>query len=342
AGKLNAISGAAWVPNLRADPQDYLVIPAQPWLDGFAIDQGVVRQFVAERLGEGYSVEEQLTGKADFGGLQLLAYPMRGHRYEDLVLKVFNAARRRELQRDLHDVHDRTNHTHHSVEKASTALREADSYLARVNDALSKTELLRAVEERARLETLAHEIREQQVQVETLSLRLVEDLDIRKRRELRDELEGPSFFRRLGSPPAARPAMNVWSSMGMAAGGRMRQEVYADPYGIDSWDQSVSSRCFVTLLSAAVWNATTGEKAPTTPPSAKNYADAKLPWFEYYDPYKGKLVGSKALALAKSWASIKRARGKLVASETVALANPIQLGPAKRQDNVVREPKAWK
>jgi hypothetical protein len=77
AGKINAITGKPWTADLCDDPQDYLVVPEQPWLDGFCIAKGIIRQFVAERLGAGYSVEEQLTGKAEFGGLQIIAYPMR-------------------------------------------------------------------------------------------------------------------------------------------------------------------------------------------------------------------------------------------------------------------------
>ena len=33
-------------------------------------------------LGQGYTAEEQLTGKAEHGGLQLVAYPMKASRYE--------------------------------------------------------------------------------------------------------------------------------------------------------------------------------------------------------------------------------------------------------------------
>lgn len=34
AGKINAVAGEAWCDELGADPQDYVVIPEQPWLDG--------------------------------------------------------------------------------------------------------------------------------------------------------------------------------------------------------------------------------------------------------------------------------------------------------------------
>ena len=55
--------------------QDYLVLPDQPWLDGIADSEGIVRQFVAMPMGEGYSVEAQITGQETCGGLQFEITP---------------------------------------------------------------------------------------------------------------------------------------------------------------------------------------------------------------------------------------------------------------------------
>ena len=65
AGKINAVSGAAWTAELPSEPQDDVVVPGQPWLDGFSVGAGLIRQFAAMPLGAGDSVEEQLTGQAD-------------------------------------------------------------------------------------------------------------------------------------------------------------------------------------------------------------------------------------------------------------------------------------
>ena len=56
-GKINALTGKAWDEALHAAPQDYLVCPHQPWLDGINSGAGVIRQFVAMPLGAGYTVE---------------------------------------------------------------------------------------------------------------------------------------------------------------------------------------------------------------------------------------------------------------------------------------------
>ena len=47
---------------LHRRPQDYLVTSNQPWLDGFVVEKGVIRQFVTMPLGAGYTVEEQPIG----------------------------------------------------------------------------------------------------------------------------------------------------------------------------------------------------------------------------------------------------------------------------------------
>lgn len=82
AGKASAVTGGPWRPGLHRSPQDYVVTPGQPWLDGFVVAQGVIRQFVALPLGAGYTAEEQITGKGEHGGLQILAYPMKREAFE--------------------------------------------------------------------------------------------------------------------------------------------------------------------------------------------------------------------------------------------------------------------
>jgi hypothetical protein len=81
AGRINAVTGDPWSDALRRRPQDYLSIPTQPWLDGFSVAKGIIRQFVAMPLGDGYTVEEQLSGAAEFGGVQLLVHPLKAEAY---------------------------------------------------------------------------------------------------------------------------------------------------------------------------------------------------------------------------------------------------------------------
>src|SRR5215467_14475382 len=62
AGSINAVTGDPFDEVLRASPQDYLVSPPQPWLDGINTTSAAVRQFVAVPIGSGQTIEGQLTG----------------------------------------------------------------------------------------------------------------------------------------------------------------------------------------------------------------------------------------------------------------------------------------
>jgi len=207
-GKINAISGESWCKGLRrqedkprtwqnpdyAQDQDYLVIPEQPWLDGYCVERGVIRQFVAQPVGQGYTVEEQLKGTQD-GGIQIEVFPLKAARWETIL----------------------------------------------------------------------------------------------KKRAMRQKEAGPP------------PTLYCYASpkMGLAAGGRMKQEIYRDPYRAEDWDLSHSSRCWVHLINATTWESITGYPPPHEPASAKSYAQAGLPWFDYYSETPG-ISGSKKFDGAKT------------------------------------------
>ncbi|GAA3782362.1 hypothetical protein [Streptomyces chiangmaiensis] len=76
-GKVCAISGKDWSSRLRRRPQNYVVLPRQPWLDGINSGKGTVRQFVAVPLGLGATVEGQVTGEETWGGIQLQTFPLK-------------------------------------------------------------------------------------------------------------------------------------------------------------------------------------------------------------------------------------------------------------------------
>ena len=202
AGKVNAVTGEAWQEELSGEPQDYLVVPGQPWLDGFCVQKGLIRQFVAMPLGEGYTVEEQLTGEAEHGGLQIAVYPMKTSIYEERL--------------------------------------------------------------RQRLERL-------------------KDSEISPR----------------GSP-----------DMGLAPGGLMRQEIYEDEHGIDAWDASTGSRCFAHIVNSVQLLHLTGCQPPSKPPTAQDYTNARLPWYDYYGGDLKALEGAKKLVELDSVASVKLKKGE--------------------------------
>jgi hypothetical protein len=191
-GNINAVSGEPWDLQLRDQPQDYMVCPDQPWLDGINVDKGVIRQFVATLLGEGYTVEGQLTGSEEFGGIQIAVF--------DPKLGLF-----------------------------------PDEPPPRSS---SKIDVLSA-------------------------------------------------------PPIAR-------EMGLSVGGKMKQKIYPDPYGIDVWDKDSCVSIFVYIISCDLYQLITQRYPPSTPIDAKTYTDHGFPWFALYDEAKGDVLAPQALQTIKS------------------------------------------
>jgi hypothetical protein len=210
AGKVSALTGEEWQDGLQA--KDYCVIPNQPWLDGYVVEEGVVRQFVAAPLGSGFSAEEQITGKAQHGGIQIEVYPMKREVFDRRFPKRPNVLRGM------------------SLEPASASYSTMD---------FMEFECARGIE--------------------------------------------------------------LNSDMGLAAGGKMKQQVFEDPYDADDWDLTQRSRCFVHLANSLVWRAITKHEPPTAPHTSADYSRHGLPWYDYYtDDWKslqgtGKLAGLKGV-----------------------------------------------
>ncbi|HEY1381611.1 MAG TPA: hypothetical protein VGF55_32740 [Gemmataceae bacterium] len=235
AGRINAVTGKAWADGLSGGSQDYMVVPGQPWLDGFCVERGLIRQFVAMPLGAGYTAEEQLTGRAEHGSLQIVVYPMKRDVFE-----------RRFPEREEH----------------------------------------------------------------------------------------PRATFAVGAPGAVLGRRGL--DMGLAPGGRMKQEIYADPFGLDDWDLSQKRRCFVHITNSLVWREITGRQPPATPLTAAEYAKARLPWFDYYDDRATALDGSKQLAGLKSVAELGAEKGDvpLPENESVSPETVVKLRRQLTKDEV--------
>lgn len=209
-GKVNAVSGRPWADGLHRRPQqDYVVVPEQPWLDGYCVEKGIIRQFVAMPLGAGYTAEEQITGKAEHGGLQIMAFPMKREVFEERFPK---------------------------------------------------------------------------------------------------RPRGERDYRCSMICECAAPCM---PDMGLAPGGRMKQEIYHDAYRLSDWDLDHGSRCFVHIANSMVWRQITGTNPPTTPPTATEYTRAGLPWFLWYDDKNAALQGSETLAGMKSVAALGKEKSQI-------------------------------
>lgn len=89
----------------------------------------------------------------------------------------------------------------------------------------------------------------------------------------------------------------------------MKQEIYPDAYGIDTWDTGKTGRVFVHIANSMMWRDITGEEPPATPISAELYTEHGFPWFDLYDEGKGDIPGSKTLGGVKTIKDIDGDKG---------------------------------
>lgn len=203
-GKINAVSGTAWDEELHHDPQDYLVCPQQPWLDGINAGHHFIRQFVAMPLGQGYTVESQITGEENYGGIQLVVYDPKPGRFPD-----------------------------------------------------------------------------QPPPRQTSGARVL-------RSPIKQAMAG---------------------EMGLGAGGRMKQKIYPDPYGLDTWDINNYGSVFVHLINSQQYLELTNLEPPPTSISAQTYTEYGLPWFDLYDEALSDLAPAESLTQVESVKELDSKKG---------------------------------
>ncbi len=99
------------------------------------------------------------------------------------------------------------------------------------------------------------------------------------------------------------------AEMGLGAGGKMKQKIYPDPHGVDTWDADNFGRVYVHIVNSMMYREITGEEPPPTPVTAKTYAQHGLPWFDLYDEKKSDISAPETLKDVKSVKEMDEEKG---------------------------------
>jgi len=111
-----------------------------------------------------------------------------------------------------------------------------------------------------------------------------------------------------GGPPPSGAAPGG-AEMGIAAGGKMKQKIYPDPHGIETWDETNFGRVYVHIVNSMMFRDITGEEAPPTPVSASTYTQYGYPWFDLYDEHVGDIKAPEKLKRIQSIKEIDKQKG---------------------------------
>ncbi|KAF8838428.1 hypothetical protein BDN67DRAFT_1013096 [Paxillus ammoniavirescens] len=271
-GGVNAVTGVAnsslTPPNSK---QDYIVAGLQPWLDGIMTASGVVRQFVGMSHGSGYTVEEQVTGKTEHGGLQFDIFPVRDREF-------------------------------------TVQSNKSDVFL---EETKTPAELSLAVGAELRLTFLQNLECHRLPSFVTLGRRdqLSNYLNKTVGSIVLDaSYPSPSSYSHAERFCCSVELMQSVSSIGMGfgGGGKITQRIYQDTNDVRIYNEDSGQRFFVHVVTPKEWELITGTIAPITPILASRYKQPNVAWFQLSDGHASALSAnpSGSLSTIKSVAQL--------------------------------------
>ncbi|KAL8290630.1 hypothetical protein RQP46_002888 [Phenoliferia psychrophenolica] len=312
-GGVNALTG---LPrnSLQVNPalQDYVVAGSQPWIDGVCTEPGVVRQFVAMPLGKGYTVEEQLTGQAKVGGIQLDFFDHRSPIFdfyfkdsrESIWLKerwlpvtnVSESPAQLKLKGSLSiQLRPDTPIKYYSL-FANETETEADPSIVQLHATIYSTSMQIYIKSFTASEAFTLDVSPEftiygvkQLIEETRGVPKDEQRLIFDKKKLEDgrtladyKIVAHSTLHLAQGLRGGGGDSDEGGILGISAGGRISQNINRDPLSPAAYEKEPSHRVFLHLVSPEMWERMFGVLPPITKIDALTYKMNSFPWFDLY------------------------------------------------------------
>ncbi len=133
---------------------------------------------------------------------------------------------------------------------------------------------------------------EREAALEQLKQRAMHAAEMVRRAKIFDSGDGESqaICSRTATPCARGPSpvhMHMADprddEMGIAAGGRIKQQILEDNYGAESWDEAIFRDVVIHIVNSEAYQRITDLPAPPCPITAAHYARHKIPWYSDYE-----------------------------------------------------------
>ncbi|OJD15822.1 hypothetical protein AJ78_03965 [Emergomyces pasteurianus Ep9510] len=347
-GGVNAISGEPSTENMATklrrqkryseskSLQDYIVTPAQLWVDGIAIAPGKVRQFVAVASGQGFTVEAQVTGEEVVNGLQFevtkAGTPMSVTYLETtkvvqvdlkdnvpLFLKTFerefglaegsgSGLEVRGVPKSIPSLARGGIRPGGEITVQPKPQREGAS---EGNDDIINISIKTLTGATLRIPISRFATIQHLKSIVTNKMGISKDGQrlIHNGHQLDDDYYVHEYgikeesvihlILRLRGGGQASPGIPDVAGMGIAAGGKIKQSIHQDRHDPGSWDRSSMTTFNVQTLNAAVFEKMIGISPPPCPIDATTYLQYGLPFFElpeHKSPVQGEFQGVQSLS----------------------------------------------
>ncbi len=321
-GRINAITGKPYDERIRPYEQDYVVVPDQKWLDGVNTGKNVVSQFVAMPLGEGYSIEEQITDEAEHGGFQIVVFEPHA---ELFPLECPAEAEQRKQ-------HARQSACERRIRlKQEWFISQLDPRLRLVAESFQAGEVNDLSLDPDALERLLLHVRG--LMLSSLGPECLAGWEEGDISDFADRLREEEQFYEEGDPVLASapaysddgilrsaPAARARVEMGIARGGSIKQQIFRDHYGVNSWNEGAKRAVNIRIVNSTVFEEITGESPPETPVTAAAYSSCEIPWFDFYDETLESVAPASKLAAVKNIRTIAAIRGESLQDEQEPVA----------------------
>lgn len=307
-GSVNAISGEPWEDGvLKKEPQNYIVCPDQPWLDGVKIKdfqgQNLVRQFVAAPLSSESLLEAQINKEKIEGGLKFEVFQLYDKNYQayspkfkklvdinktpiELGLKLKDkVVFLKKLNRNVSNLITLENfgildedilniNITQSMGTVLVKLLTGQQCVCKIDKNTTTLDLKNQVNQFLKIPVVQQKL--------IYAGKLLQDSNSLFHCGIKNNSTIYLTHYLWGGGGPNNNANNNERMMGIAAGGLILQKIYNDFEDFNNWNQKNYQKCSIYIVNNQQYKS----KMPATSITTSTYKSLGYPWFEIYDEHK--------------------------------------------------------